>query len=151
MPQTSENPRKMKKMSRVIWSYFGNKLLNPEVQFIASRSINTPPCDQGCFSFLLKNRGRGNFLKSIVITAVQGLIWERCSSVCFKFLNNQASTTLGHNGGYWSTGWQWIELLDLRVCYQDKTKLLLTFFSFYEGFLKFEAFCWSQIRFSSKY
>ena len=48
MPQTSENPRKMKKMSRVIWSYLGNKLLNPEVQFIASRSINTPPCDQGC-------------------------------------------------------------------------------------------------------
>ena len=47
MPQTSENPRKMKKMSRVIWSYLGNKLLNPEVQFITSRLINTPPCDQG--------------------------------------------------------------------------------------------------------
>ena len=45
MPQTSENPRKMKKMPRVIWSYFGNKLLNPEVQFIASRSINTPPLE----------------------------------------------------------------------------------------------------------
>ena len=48
MTQTSENPRKMKKITRVIWSYFGFKLLNPEVQFITSRLINTPPCDQGC-------------------------------------------------------------------------------------------------------
>ena len=42
MPQTSENPRKMKKITRVIWSYLVFKLLNPEVQFINSRSINTP-------------------------------------------------------------------------------------------------------------
>ena len=48
MPQTSENPCKMKKTSRVIWSYFGFKVLNPEVQLIASRSITTPPFDQGC-------------------------------------------------------------------------------------------------------
>ena len=49
MPQTSEKPRKMKKKSWVIWSYFGFKVLNLEVQLIASRSITTPPSDQGCW------------------------------------------------------------------------------------------------------
>ena len=47
MPQTSENPRKMKKISRVIWSYLGFKVLNPEVQLIASRSITTPLLTKG--------------------------------------------------------------------------------------------------------